>query len=387
MNQNKRFKIALETSTSCIGKCPGCALTSEQRLSQRPAVTDISNYVKKISSFYNNLKTKIKGHEVLVIELVVGEHFNFDKHYLESLYEELSIFLNSTNKKFIVAISTSGLLPLDKLKIKFEELSKYFKREQLEIHLVCNLNMIEKYEQKYREVLELCQIYFGLINILTNFDNQLKLENATVFSKIIKDFKITDFQLVYGLKQHNIKNVNFRTDLFYNIFEDIIRYNQSGFRQNDIKNELTRFITKENEENIVLEIKKGVDKWKEEQLYIDHNGNIYNFISTMIGGIELEERAGITPITNIYEKDCEELYIRDKKSTVVKLIKTYSNHNMCQYCNIKEECYSSGIPLMIDFFENNGKCENPILPFYKNSKTIIESVKYSDIEDWKEKLN
>jgi radical SAM superfamily enzyme YgiQ (UPF0313 family) len=108
-----RLKLVLETSTSCVGTCVGCALPNVEKIQQRPIIPKekIKNYFNSIENFILNLEKKTnKIFNFLVIELVVGEHFNYSNEYLEYFFSEIQKLFIRVNKQYIIAISTSGLV-------------------------------------------------------------------------------------------------------------------------------------------------------------------------------------------------------------------------------------------------------------------------------------
>jgi hypothetical protein len=264
-------------------------------------------------------------------------------------------------------------------------LHQFFDKKNLEIHLVCNLNKFSQYENIYREMTELFQNYFKYINILTNFDNQLPKEYCEQFAKYLQDFKITDFQLVYGLKQHNESSVNYQPELFYEIYHKILEYAPSGYRQRDIQEEIEKF--DDIGEKSIQEMLSNIDNIVENQLFINYHGDIFHVIQTMFGGIELETRAGFQKITNIFENNVIEEYLNSKAILKKELTKIYLSNQVCQNCDFQERCYNVGLPTLNKHFIHDGFCYNPIIPFYKNKEYLIsiyqEKNKYNHLKDWK----
>ena len=386
----KRLKIAIETSTSCVGTCSGCALTSAQRLSQIPVLNDLNKFFINLKKYYEDVlnynKSNDNDFEYVVIELVVGEHFNFTDEYLVSLLSYVKIFLESTDKKYILAISSSGLLLRNKIEEKLKLVSSIFDKKNLEIHLICNLNEMEKFKNKYDDVLNLFQNYFSFTNLLVNFDNQLKLENCDLLASLITKYKITDFQLVYGLKQHNIHKVGHNNQLFYDVYNRILKTSSNGFRQNDIYTEMKKYTNKIDDVDSMQElIFSTVDKWFDEQIFISHDGEIFNLISTMLGGIELDERAGFKEITTIYDNNAFENYIHYKGHVKKELFKNYLKNKVCFNCKIKEECYSVGVPLLVNNLVKDNICFNPILSFYEHAEELVNKYDNEILKDFKVK--
>lgn len=383
-----RLKLVLETSTSCVGTCVGCALPIVERLQQKPIIEkeNLQKYFQKIEEFIFNLeKNTNKTFNFLIVELVVGEHFNYSTEYLTSFFQEVHQFFKKINKKYILAISTSGLVVENKVEEKLKVLHQFFNREQVEVHLVCNLNKFEQYEKKYREMTNLFQKYFKYINILTNFDNQLPTKYCEQFAKYLKDFEITDFQLVYGLKQHNQDYVNYNPNLFYEIYHQILQYAPSGYRQRDIQEEIEKF--DKNSNKTIQEMVDNVDSIVENQFFINSFGDVFNVIQTMFGGIELETRAGFQKITNIFDNEAINKYLNAKKVIKKALTKKYLSKEVCQSCIYKERCYNVGLPMLIENFIHEGVCYNPVIPFYKNKEYLMsiyqEKNKNNDLKDWK----
>lgn len=374
----KRFKITLESSTSCVGTCVGCALPLEMRMSQQPIIEDkdLDAFFNKLFEFYNGMEnnalSKNDEIECIVVELVLGEHFNFSEEYLEILSKTLRIFFDKIGKKSVLAISTSGLLPPLKIKPKLDILHKYFKKEELEIHLVCNLNMFDKYYEKYQIMTELFKQYFTFINILTNFDNSLQLDQCSKFSHFLKNNKIIDFQLVYGLKTHNSHKVASSDQLFFAIYNNILNIAPSGHRQKDIHEELSKYLLKEQDLNIIDLLAPTTEKIISEQIYVSSNGDVHYLLSTMLGGIELDLRGGFKKVTSIFEKDAAQIYVDSNLNMKKDLMKTYIKSKTCNVCDYKENCYSSGLPLLANNFIKEGICYNPIIPFYKNAKELTQ---------------
>jgi hypothetical protein len=383
-----RLKLVLETSTSCVGTCVGCALPVVERLQQKPIIEkeNLQKYFQKIEEFIWNLEKKTeKIFDFLIVELVVGEHFNYSQEYLNIFFQEIHQFFQKINKKYILAISTSGLVAKNKVEEKLKILHRFFDKEQLEVHLVCNLNKFNQYEKTYREMTKLFQKYFKYINILTNFDNQLPTQYCDQFAKYLQDFEITDFQLVYGLKQHNQDDVNYNPNLFYEIYHKILQYAPSGYRQRDVQEEIEKF--ENNTDKSIQEMIVNVDNIVENQLFINSFGDVFNLIQTMFGGIELETRAGFQKITNIFDNEAINTYLNSKKIMKKTLTKKYLSQEVCQKCLYKERCYNVALPILSENFIHEGICYNPVIPFYKNKEHLIsiyqEKNKNNFLKDWK----
>ncbi len=377
-----RIKIAIETSTSCIGKCVGCALTHAQKSSIYPAIIEenLLNFFSKLEHFYNQVHTSTKKEKILVIELVIGEHFNFSDDYFHSLFLNLKNFLLSTEQQFIVAISTSGLLPPNKMEPKLKIIHQYLNKESLEVHLVCDLNLFSKYNEKYEESILLFKQYFSFLNILTNFDNKISLENCLLLSKFLSRHDITDLQLVYGLKNHNLKMVGESKNIFFDIYKEILKTNTTTHRHIDILEILNNQFTTDLE--IKEHIELAVDNILLNQYFISHEGNVHYFLPTPIGTIELDSRAGFFPITNIYQEDSTKIYLDSKKNLIKDLIKIYSQNTLCHNCDFQKNCYSYGIPLLHKLFYNNNKCNNPLLSFFEHQNDLNFSIT-NTLNDWK----
>ena len=98
--------------------------------------------------------------------------------------------------------------------------------------------------------MDLFQKHSSFQNILINFDNQLPLENCEKFAKLLTKYAITDFQLVYGLKQHNMSKVGFENKLFYDVYREILKHAPVGYRQYDIRKGAYKFFNKKEEISI-----------------------------------------------------------------------------------------------------------------------------------------
>ena len=390
--QRKRFKMQIETSTSCVGTCTGCALTSAQRLSQVPVLQDTKSFFERLSGFYSESIRILEDDyheycEYVVVELGVGEHFNFTNDYIQDLAVNLKAFLERTGRKYIVSLSTSGLLPVHKMEEKLNILNSVIDKENLEIQLVVNLNAFEKYEKKYHDALDLFQKHSSFQNILINFDNQLPLENCEKFAKLLTKYAITDFQLVYGLKQHNMSKVGFENKLFYDVYREILKHAPVGYRQYDIRKGAYKFFNKKEEISIHDAINQAVSKCFNVQAFIDYEGKIYSLIYTMIGGIELDERAGFSSDVSIWEPDAAKKYFELDGKIKRELLKTYVTSEVCQECPYKGECYSAGVPLMAKSLINakEGKCYNPLMHFYSNAQEILSNYVDNDPTDFEAK--
>lgn len=381
----KRFKIVIETSTSCVGKCVGCALTPLEKSSLIPPINqeNLSLFFKQISYFYHGL-TSVTGyeHEMIVVELVIGEHFTFDESYLQSLFQGINEFLFGTGKKYIVAISTSGLLPDYKILPKLELLARHFTKSSSEIHLVCNFNFFDAYKSKYDAALTLYKKYFDHINILTNFDGKLDLNTCPSFKDFLQKHQITDVQLVYGLKSHNLERFEGSKELFYQIHDRVILNQQTTHRRNDIYEASKISIDEDASMQDILE--KNLDSIIDQQVFISSNGDVHHIIPTMIGGIELDKRGGFKPVTNISDSESICAY-RNSKSDVVKfLLRQYMRSKQCMACNHSRICYSSGLALLQKFFVHEKDCHNPMIPFYENKEMFNSFDADRALTDWKQ---
>lgn len=383
-----RLKIAIETSTSCVGKCVGCVLTPLEKSSSTPPIkaTDLKDFFTRVAALYEGLlNIDGKNHEMVVIELVIGEHFSFNDDYFHSLCKEIKVFLTGTQRSYIVAISTSGLMAETKMLQKISILGEYFSKSKLEVHLVCNLNQFARYRDKYEKSLQIYKTYFGHINILTNFDNQLEMGSCNLFSKFLARHKITDVQLVYGLKSHNFEKISESKKLFFQVHEKIFNALSPTHRAFDISEGLnycdeTTFSMKEL-------ICNASEKIVNKQVFISHTGDIHYILPTMIGGIELDSRAGFSPITNIFNSNFVEEYISSRAILARDLLKIFIKSNICISCEHSGVCYSTGVPLLKDLIFSKDSCHNPLLPFYENKTAIKEKYDYIKLEDWSKKFN
>ena len=81
-----------------------------------------------------------------------------------------------------------------------------------------------------------------------------------------------------------------------------------GYRQYDIRKGAYKFFNKKEEISIHDAINQAVSKCFNVQAFIDYEGKIYSLIYTMIGGIELDERAGFSSDVSIWEQDAAKKY-------------------------------------------------------------------------------
>ena len=80
------------------------------------------------------------------------------------------------------------------------------------------------------------------------------------------------------------------------------------------------------------------------QAFIDYEGKIYSLIYTMIGGIELDERAGFSSDVSIWEQDAAKKYFELDGKIKRELLKTYVTSEVCQECPYKGSATLLGFP-------------------------------------------
>lgn len=375
-NQNKTYKLFIETAYGCHGSCQGCPIPIDKRKETNPK-WNVENLDMVLSSFSDYLlnwrkENDLKNIENLAVTIGPAENFIFEDEYLKNLAIIIKNFQQKIHSKnFHLAISTSGLFKKEKIIPKIKILKEVLNENELAIAYIINMRQFQKTPQHYYQFAEMLFENVHLVELEINMDSNLsnfsedELKN---FSNFVNQFPFIQLDFAYAINDGNTTKTYLKNNDFYHFIEKIrILSNAkekkyfSQWHEKMIVNENIDFNFNDHFENLFQNI---IHK----SIRLNSLGQ-WHFAKNILGTLYYDENFKFNPLAIGFNNPFEIKNILAFKKQLYKFLNDILLKNKtCEQCNFKNICLESGFLSYKKFSQKNeNDCSNPAFQIFKNN--------------------
>ena len=374
-DNNKNYKLFIETAYGCHGSCQGCPLSVESRNSQSPK-WELNKLETTLNSFAEHLNNHRKSQnlddiENLAITVGPAENLYFTEDYLENLSILTKKFAHKVNAKaFHLALSTSGLFSENKVESKIEALSKNLNKNQLSFAYIINLRQFEKTPTHYFNFAKLLFKYTDLVELEINMDvdiHLIKEETLLQFSDFVNQFSFVQLDFAYAINEGNVTRTYLKHEQFFEFISKL-----RNLTINEQRNYFSQWHSKlqpikNNELNFLANFDNCYNNIISTHIRLNAMGE-WHFAKNILGTIYYDQTFGFKPLSSFENNPFSESNLKNFKKDLLKFFNNLlMNHESCENCEWKNTCLNSGFLSYTHFSPNEEPiCSNPGYIIFNN---------------------
>lgn len=364
----RELQIEIDDVYACAGSCPGCALSSSERMTNKPdmPVWILEQSLRKLNTYINNLHSRAPLDEVS-LTYGIGDHFRVDINYIKLLAEMTNSFFSRIGLPYdskTMFLTTSLVGKKSKVKEYLKVLSEI---KGVQIIPIAVLDPIllrgnKRFSEDYFENIKLTREFFSRTDLQINIsDDVIRETTPQEVVNFAKENKFKEVTINWVPNQHNILNTtlalphttqwliefallldNEEIDTSYvPVLEKCI-----NIQKNSSRTETSEFILNNAKETYELSIQ------------IDHEGHVFPKMEA-IGDVPFNSRFGYPDCGNISTSSIEECVDTGIQKISKALMKELLS-KPCSECQFNKACFSGGFFAYSKILNQKGECINPV---------------------------
>lgn len=373
-NQNKTYKLFIETAYGCHGSCLGCPIPLEKRKETNPK-WELDKLDDILCVFANNLmqwrqNNDLEKIENLAVTIGPAENLIFDNDYLKNLAFIIKKFQKKIDSKnFHLAVSTSGLFKKEKIISKIQTLKEVLNENQLAIAYIINMRQFQKTPQHYYSFAEMLFENLNLVELEINMDSNLstfKEEQLKNFSNFVNQFPFIQLDFAYAINDGNITRTYLKNNDFYNFIAKIREFSNAKEKKYFSQWHEKMSLEENLDFNFQNHFKNLFDNIIAKSIRLNSLGE-WHFAKNILGTLYYDENLHFKPLSIGKNNPFEKTNIDQFKKQLYKFLNDILLKNKtCENCKFKSICVESGFLSYKKFsdFEEHF-CSNPAFQIFK----------------------